>query len=174
MVRVAGLCVRPMGLVLVAVLCAAFAGCGGGGGLDVTPNVPDDGADGGNGGTTVTPSVVITRSASGPFELPNAGGAVSVTATVTAATTATVSNVVATFTLDGNVEETLNLAVSATNAFVFTGQVSLPRNTSMTATQQYEVVVTATVDGTAVTSGAYYVTVLPPTGPPDPPSDAEM
>lgn len=172
MVRVAGHHLRPMSLVLAAVLVASVAGCAGGG-INVTPNVPEDGT-GGGGGTTITPSVVITRSASGPFELSNAGGTVSITATVTAPANATVGNVVATFSLNGGVAQTVNLTASQTNALVFTGQVQLPRNTSMNTTQQYEVVVTATVNGTAVTSGAYYVTVLPPTGPPDPPSDTEM
>lgn len=170
--RVTGRHLRPMGLVLAAVLLVVIAGCAGGG-INVTPNVPDDGW-GGGGGTTITPSVVITRSASGPFELSNAGGTVNITATVTAPANATVSNVVATFSLNGTVAQTANLTASPTNALVFTGQVELPRNTSMTTTQQYEVVVTATVNGTAVTSGAYYVTVLPPNGPPDPPADTEM
>jgi len=158
-------CVGVAGLLVVG-------GCTGAGDLDVVTPTPGDGAgadqDGGAGTETgVTPTIEIDRDSSGPFELPNEGGTVTVRATVTADEDAQVTGVQAEFRLGTSVAVTTALT-SQDGGATYTGQAALPLNGDYTKDQSYTVTASATVGETVVVSGAYTVKVKAPEPPPAP------
>lgn len=159
---------------MLLVVGPTLFGCGSGGGLD--SGLPDgdgtgdgtgDGDGDGDGIDLTNVSVSIDRANSGPAELDNAGGQISVTAQIAgldATALDSVGNVVLDVALGGAVIDTV--PVESADGTTYAVGYSFPRNNTSTA-RTYEIVAKADIDGEAFESGPYYVLVRAPASPPD-------